>query len=231
MAAEFERVAIYWAPAAGSALEAFGRTWLGADAATGQHVAVRECYGLQPDFVEQAAASPRRYALHATLKAPFRLREGVTLEMLRTELAAFAGKRRRFRTGPLRLHRFSRYLVLTAGAPIADLDWLAAECVTHFDHFRAPLSQKERDRRGALDAAGQALLESFGYPDIFNRFRFHITLAGPLDGAGLAAVEEALAPAVAPFCTEPFQVEDICLFGDPGPDGIFSLIERFPLRR
>jgi hypothetical protein len=177
-------------------------------------------------------ASPRRYALHATLKAPFRLREGVSLEAVRNELAAFAGKRRRFRTGPLRLFRFSRFLALTAQPPAADLDWLAAECVTHFDRFRAPLSQEDRDRRGGhLDPTGQALLESFGYPDIFGRFKFHITLAGPLDAAGLAEAEAALARVVAPFCAEPFLVEDICLFGDPGPEGAFSIIERFPLRR
>ncbi len=164
MGSGFQRVAIYWAPAAGSALEQFGRTWLASDAGA------RECYGLAPDFVERAVASPRRYALHATLKAPFRLREGVSLEAVRSELAAFAGKRRRCRTGPLRLIRFSRYLALTAQPPAADLDWLAAECVTHFDRFRSPLSQEDRDRRAGhirlhrASAAGEFRLSRYFRP-------------------------------------------------------------------
>jgi hypothetical protein len=234
---QFERYAIYWTPRHGSALARFGQTWLGSDLETGKDLETgasgreRETYGLDAALAERAVASPRRYGLHATLKAPMRLKEGRKAEALATALEAFAARRRRFLAGPPRLTRFGRYLALIPQAPTADLDWLAQECETAFDSFRAPLDESELTRRtrASMSAQQRELVASFGYPFVLSHFVFHITLAGPLADAELAQVEEALEPAVAQFCAEPLAIEEIVLSGDPGEGGRFRMIGRFPL--
>lgn len=223
----FERYAIYWAPSADLALAEFARSWLGGDAESGTRIEGRTALGLDAGLVERATASPRRYGVHATLKAPFRMAEGASEAWLGELLTAFAARRRAPRAGRLKLHRFSRYLALVPADDTAELDWLAAECVTLFDQFRAPLSETDRARRGgAMTGRAATHFEQFGYPDIFERFMFHITLAGPLDLEELDAVEATLAPAVEPFTREPFIAEELCLFGDPGHGALFRILQR-----
>lgn len=229
---QYERYAIYWAPAWDSGLFALACTWFGSNPETGETARERDHLGLSPDLAENAAASPRRYGLHATMKAPFRLASVVDTASLGESLAAFCARRRRVRTGPLRLTRFSRFLALMPQSPRVELEWLADECTTHFDHFRAPLSEADRARRSTnLTRLESAQFEEFGYPYIFSSFMFHITLAGPLDDADLTRVEAALAPAVVPFTQNDFAVDELCLFGDPGGGEPFKILGRYPMLR
>lgn len=227
----FQRFAIYWAPLPNSPLADFGRSWLGSDNESGLLLPQRNACGLDASLAERAIASPRRYGLHGTLKAPMRLSDGRTAEELVEALRAFAFRRRPFRAGPLQLTRFARYLALTPQAPLADLDWLAQECETAFNTFRAPLDEAETARRMKpyMSETQRGFVAAFGYPYILSEFRFHITLAGPLDEENLSRVQQALAPAVAHLCSDPFEVRDIILFGDPGDGAPFRLIARFPL--
>lgn len=226
----YERYAIYWLPRPSAPLSVFASDWLGGDPETGEPRSPRALYGLDADVVERATASPRRYGCHATIKAPFRLREGTSEAELTAALGRFCSRRRRARSGRLRLQRLWRYLALTTADAPAEVDWLADECVTHFDSFRASLSEADIARRPRdLLPEAQRNLEQFGYPDIFNRFLFHVTLAGPLEASELASVEAALAPAVDPFTREPFVIEDLCLCGDPGQGGLFKVISRHAL--
>jgi hypothetical protein len=166
------------------------------------------------------------------MKAPFRIAAGVGESDLNAALPAFCLRRRRVRTGPLRLTRFDRWLALLPTPPLADLDWLAAECVIAFDHLRAPLSEEDRARRaGIADPLLRRYLEEFGYPHVLAAFQFHITLAGPAEPAELDALEAALRPAVAPFTEDAFVVEDLCWFADPGEGGLFKICGRHPLVR
>jgi len=228
----YERYAIYWLPQPSTPLAGFARSWLGGDPETGEAWNARDLHGLDADLVERATASPRRYGCHATIKAPFRLREAASEAELSAALGRFCARRRRARSGRLRLHRLWRYLALTLADGSAEIDWLADECVTHFDSFRAALSEADRARRPRdLPPPARQNLEQFGYSDIFSRFLFHITLAGPLEAAELAQVEAALAPAVEPYTREPFSIEDLCLCGDPGQGGLFKVLSRHPLVR
>jgi hypothetical protein len=243
----FERYAIFWAPRADDPLAAFEREWFGGVAnASGNHKTktvaevevapdegssfhLKEILALEVELAARAIRMPKRYALHGTMKAPFRLREGMKQSALIEDMAAFCACRRRVMTGKLQLHRFPRFLALVPDSETAELDWLADSCVTHFDHYRSPLTPEDHARRGNMSPTEAALFEEFGYHFIFNNFKFHITLAGPLDEPELDALQQALAIAVAPLCKEPFAVEDLCLFGDPGEDAPFQLVERFSL--
>ena len=228
----YERYAIYWLPRPSTPLAGFARSWLGGDPEAGEAWGARESYSLDADLVERATASPRRYGCHATIKAPFRLQGGASEAELSAALGRFCARRRRARSGRLRLQRLWRYLALTLAEGSAEIDWLVDECVTHFDRFRAPLSEADRARRPRdLPPLARQNLEQFGYSDIFSRFLFHITLAGPLEAAELAQVEAALAPAVEPCTREPFSIEDLCLCGDPGQGGLFKVLSRHPLVR
>jgi hypothetical protein len=227
----YERYAIYWLPEPRSELAGFAHGWFGADPDATRPRPGRELHGLDADLAERATASPRRYGCHATMKAPFALRDGLSEMDLDAALAEFC-RRRRAKTGRLRLRRLSHYLALTLDAGAAEIDWLADECVTHFDRFRAALTEADRARRsGEMPALAREHLEAFGYPDIFSRFLFHITLAGPLEADELARVEAALAPALAPFTREPFSLSSLCLCGDPGQGGLFKVLSRHPLIR
>jgi len=229
---QYERYAIYWAPAAESGLFALACSWFGSDSENGKASLDRNFLGLSPNLAESAVTSPRRYGLHATMKAPFRLASNSDAAMLGDSLSAFCARRRRIRTGPLRLTRFSRFLALVPQPPRSELEWLADECTTWFDCFRAPLSDTDRDRRsGNLTSLEAAQFEEFGYPYIFSSFMFHITLAGPLSGADLDRVEAALAPAIVPFTEADFTVDELCLFGDPGGGAMFRILGRYPLAR
>jgi hypothetical protein len=94
-AENFERYAIFWLPEPDSALTRFGVRWFGEDERE------QAKFGLPAALVARALAAPVRYRLHATLKAPFRLRKGTDPAGLQDELARFCAKRRAARAGRL----------------------------------------------------------------------------------------------------------------------------------
>jgi hypothetical protein len=216
----FQRYAIYWTPQPGSGLAAFGEAWFGPK---------RQTYGLEPELVKRAIKAPSRYGLHATLKAPFRLREGASEGDLQQALDAFCSKRRAPSGGALKLAQFQRYLGLVLDGKTAGIDWLADECVTHFDRFRAPFDQSDRDRRAhaILSAAEEAFLQNFGYPFVLSEFQFHLSLAGPLEKEELEAVAEALRPHLQRFMAEPLKIDGLSLLGERA-DGMFEIVSRHP---
>ncbi len=73
----WQRLAIYYAPPAGSALWDFGSAWLGLDAEAGEVPPRPDVPGL-PDDPLALTVSPRRYGFHGTLKPPMFLAEGTS---------------------------------------------------------------------------------------------------------------------------------------------------------
>ncbi len=222
----FKRFAIYWTPEDTSDFAAFGRAWF---SNAGPLADRSNAFGLPPELAARATKSPARYGLHATLKAPFRLGNAVTQRVLDASLTAFCTGRRRASAGPLRLSSFDGFLGLVPQSPTTEIDWLAAECVTYFDHFRAPLSEDDRERRhlDRLTVLERDFFEGFGYPHILSLFQFHITLAGPLRNPEIDIVEQALNPVIKSFCNEPFSVDHLSLMGEPTSGGPFELLHRF----
>jgi hypothetical protein len=223
MTQHFQRYAIYWTPEPGSNFASFGDRWFGSAA---------ESFGLAPSLLARATKTPARYRLHATLKAPFRLSEGVRSEDLQDALDAFCATRRAPMGGALKLAIFQNYLGLVLSARTADIDWLAAECVTRFDGYRAPLNGEDRDRRteATFSPVERAFFDSFGYPYVLSAYRFHISLAGPLPAAELDEVSAALAPQMAPFVAAPFRIGSLSLLGEPHGGGNFETVSRHPFR-
>ncbi len=217
----FQRYAIYWTPASGTPLAEFGAVWFGGFAT----------FGLAADLVARATKAPAAYGLHATLKAPFRLKEDASPKALQAALEEFCASRQPPVAAPLKFGRYQRYLTLMLQGDEADIDRLAAGCVTHFDRFRAPTSEEDRRRReiGEMTPRQAAYLEEFGYPYILSDFRFHISLAGPLEETDLDAVENALAAHLAPAMAAPLRIGELTLLGEPCDGGVFQQISRHRL--
>ncbi len=221
MRERFQRYAVYWTPPPETAMAAFGALWFGG----------AETFGLAPELAARAIKAPAVYGLHATLKAPFRLKDDVAPPSLGGALDDFCGNRRAPAPGRLTLSHYQRYLTLTLRGNQADMDWLGAECVTHFDHFRAPPNEEDDARRelDALSPQEEEFLKEFGYPYVLSAFRFHISLAGPLESAELDEVAKALEPHLGPFMSQPFGIEDLSLLGEPQGGGVFEAISRHRL--
>jgi putative phosphonate metabolism protein len=171
------RYAIYYTPAEDHPLTRRAAAWLGRDAFTGAPLARPDLPGLEGLDLDALTADPRFYGFHATLKAPFELAseagEGTLLEFAER----FSARQAPFEAAmaPASLGRF---LALRLAAPSPEMQALHSACVRAFDPFRAPLAAADiaRRRKAALTAEQDARLLAWGYPYVFEDFRFHMTL-------------------------------------------------------
>lgn len=225
---DFRRYAIYYAPEPGPLAE-FGAAWLGWDPAAGAEAAHPQVAAL-PRPVAELTETPRKYGFHGTIKPPFRLAEGQSVEALHAAAQALCARLAPVTLHGLHLSRLGAFLALTPRGDASALAALAAKVVQALDAFRAPPSEAEIGRRNPdkLSPAQRALMEKWGYPYVFDEFRFHLTLTGKLDSAEAEAVEAALAPVVAPLLPVPFRIGSLCLFGE-AEDGRFHLLHRYTL--
>jgi len=224
------RYAIYYAPPAGSPLWRFGSTVLGYDAETGEELAFPVFRRFDAESWREMTAEPRRYGFHGTLKAPFRLADDKDEAGLRAACARFAADRARFACAGMQVAAIGRFLALKTVQPCAALDRLAAGAVSAFDEFRAPLTEAEMERRlrAPLSERQKEYLARWGYPYVFDDFRFHMTLTGPLDDAARADAQAELAEHFAASEADgPLIVGEIALYRQD--NGAFRLIERFAL--
>ena len=134
------RYAIYFVPAAETALYRFGAAVLGYDAYTGDNVPFPATAA--PDWPDRIR-EPRVYGFHATLKPPFRLADGASFADLAAAFDAFATSQSAIDVGPLQVRAIGAFIALMPAAPCPALDELAAR-------LRAPLRPLPRadERRG-----------------------------------------------------------------------------------
>lgn len=226
---DWRRFAIYYAPRAESAIARFGAAWLGRDALTGAATAGLAVEGL-PLPRAALVAEPARYGFHATLKAPFRLAETATAAEFDSAVAELAGGIAPF-AFRARVADLGGFVAVTPTRREQALDRAASLCVRRLDRFRAPLTAAEIARRqpARLSPRQARRLSAWGYPWVFEDFRFHMTLTGLLSDEARKAAVAALAAAAGPALAEPLGFEDLCLFGEAEADGLFRLIRRHPL--
>ena len=182
------RYAVYYAPDQGSRLWEKASAWLGRDAYTGTNVdrpVFPELEGLDLDAL---TSDPRGYGFHATIKAPFELSDAVTEGELLAFAADFARAQSRF-TAAIEPGRIGLFHALRLAEPSPDMSGLHEACVRAFDRFRAPLSEHDlaRRRRARLTEDQDHKLVAWGYPYIFDEFRFHMTLTGAIRDDAVSA--------------------------------------------
>ena len=217
------RYAIYYVPPTGP-LADFGAAWLGWDSLTGREVPQFDIPGLH-----EITTAPRKYGFHGTLKPPFRLTDGQTLGALENTAAALAQTLAPAVCDGLTLTRLGRFLALTPHGDVTGLQRVAGACVRELDVFRIPPTEAElaKRRKARLSARQDAYLSQWGYPYVFEEFRFHLTLTGKLPNHEVQLwMDQCLAHL--PALPAPFILDQIALCGER-PDGRFDLIHRYAL--
>jgi len=225
----FSRYALYFMPKADEPWVQFATSWLGWDAEAGADVAHPAVDGL-PRPVAEITDRPRKYGLHATIKAPFRLADGVTGADFAAATERLCASLASVELEGVAVTKIGRFIAL---CPIGDetaLIRLAGACVEGLDDLRAPLNEAELAKRRAsrLSPAQDALLTRWGYPYVMDQFRFHITLSGPLPEAEQATVARVLDAKLAPLLPKPFPIDAMAIAGE-AEDGRFHVLHRYTL--
>lgn len=222
------RYAIYYAPPAETPLWRKASAWLGRDAYTGEAHARPKLAGLDGLDLDALTADPRGYGFHATLKAPFELAADATETELLSAAERFAAQRSAFEAAiaPAALGRF---LAFRLEAPTPQMDDLHAACVRAFDPFRAALSGHDlaRRRKAALTPEQDARLVEWGYPYVFEDFRFHMTLTAGVPDEALRT--EVLAALREHFAAETglHRFDGIAVFKQADRTQPFDILQRF----
>jgi len=219
------RVALYYAPALSDPLWPAACSWLGRDPETAATLK-------QPDVpdIHAVTADARLYGFHCTLKPPMRL--ATNYRAFVDDAAALARTLAPFAMPRLHVADLSGFLAVREAEPCPALHALADACVAGVDRHRAPADEAElaRRRKGGLSAAREANLVRWGYPGVFDEWRFHMTLTRRLTNAEHAVFRPAAETYLARALPHPRRVEEICVFTQAGPGAAFTVAERLPLR-
>lgn len=226
---ESPRYAIYHLPEDPD-LAAFGAAWLGWDARAARVPAPLEDMAMLWPGPDSPCSGARRYGLHATMKAPFRLAPGTDLAGLQAALADVSARRAPFDLPGPALARIGGFLALVPATASTALQDLAAGVVRDLDRFRAPLTPDDLQRRNPdrLSPRQRALLDAWGYPHVMEEFRFHITLTDNLGPDRADALAGLLEPRMTPLLRSPYRLSRLALLVE-GPDGRFRLVSEHPL--
>jgi putative phosphonate metabolism protein len=228
----FPRYAIYHASPPGSVSDRFGAALLGYNAWTGEDLPF-------PDDVLRKAADwreltedPRRYGFHATLKAPMSLAESRSEAELLAACADFARAPRPIPIIRPVVSSISGFIAVTPAEPLDELQQLAADCVSAFDPFRAPLTPQDRARRSPekLTPRQREYLDRWGYPYVMEEFRFHMTLTGRLDAARRGPILKMLRERFSTIGLERLAIDRIALFRQDDARSRFHVLKDWTLR-
>lgn len=232
------RFAIYYAPPSGSCWWNEGSRWLGRDAIAARVLHAPTVEGLSRSL-HDLTADPRRYGLHATLKAPMRLAPQAQLSDLSGIAAAVAARHMPF---DLTVHtdvigtdngKSPGFVALRPKAGAADekaVNALAADCVQAFDTLRAPMNDTELAKRNPhlLTSRQREWLAQWGYPYVFDEFRFHVTLSDRVTAGDATVITDWWQPRVQAL--GPMRVDSLAIFVQPTPAEPFVMFERFAFR-
>lgn len=222
------RYAIYYAPDPASELWRKGSAWLGRDADTGMLRDQPVPKGFSAETFAKMTADPRRYGFHGTLKAPFALAEGTTEQALLDSAARFAAGQAAF-SGEIAPQILGRFIAFRLVDPCPAMLALHTQSVEYFEPFRKPLSASDiaRRRQSDLTAEQDARLLKWGYPHVFDGFRFHMTLSGSIADETERAAIHAVACARFGAAPQDHCFDSISVFHQPDTASPFTIVGRF----
>ncbi|BEV71653.1 MULTISPECIES: DUF1045 domain-containing protein [unclassified Paludibacterium] len=203
------RCAIFYAPPPDSAFWQAGSQWLGYDAASGRVVTQPALPGLSHALTATAA----RYGWHGTLKAPFAPAPGVDEATLVAAVSELATRFSPFAL-PLQVGWLHGFLSLRPAQPLPRLGELATACVLQLQSLGDP--QARLAERQGLSARQLELYARWGYPYVFEQFRFHMTLSERMaqDAPDASALQASAGQYFAPHLQQ--VVAGLALFVEPG---------------
>jgi len=218
----FSRYAIYYIP--DLPLFQIGSDWLGWNSITEQETLLSADHRRITD-------RPRKYGFHATLKPPFSLASNSTQGDLQDAFHAFCATVSPATGGTLKISRLGRFLAMTQDVQSNEVTELAASTVSHFDKFRAPLSEQDiaKRRQRRLTPEQDALMLRWGYPYTMQEFKFHMTLTGPLQNDEIDAIEHDANIRFREFLGQPLKIASIALLGEDSDSGRFHVVDKLSL--
>lgn len=219
------RYAIYFTPQQRDPLTRAAANWLGRDPFGAPVFPPKSRGSLSAEEIAFHTAAARRYGFHATLMSPFALAEGESEESLERALDHFASATAPVVLPRVVLSRLDGFFAITPFERSRGLDRLAGDVVAGFDAYRAPMTEREIERRNPDRLRPDELknLYLWGYPYVFERFRFHMTLTGRVGDDEAPRVEQAILEHFGSLLDEPLEVDTLALFVEPEPGAPFMV--------
>jgi putative phosphonate metabolism protein len=225
------RYAIYYTPNHDHPLVVRAAAWLGRDAFSGANPARPDFPSLADLDLDEITQAPRLYGFHGTLKAPFALAAETSESALLAAAQAFARDQRPF-SAAIAPASLGAFIAFRPTSDAADVQRLHEDCVRAFEPFRALLSEADiaRRRKAPLTPEQDAFMLQWGYPYVFNHFRFHMTLTGSVTHADtrariLSALQDHFSET-----TGPHSFDSVCVFKQPDRSAPFRALQRFPFQ-
>lgn len=178
-------------------------------------------------------SEPRKYGFHATLKSPFHLAASCDEPMLVFALKHYAEMTTKVMCEGLRVATVGPFIALVPKGDDKAIIDLAFSIVEHFEPFRAPLTNAERDRRLASPLTHRQVqyLDRYGYPYVKDEFRFHMTLTNALHQDDRQDVARVIATASeTPLASFSGFIDRICLFKQEDASARFKILASADLR-
>jgi putative phosphonate metabolism protein len=221
------RYAIYAVPPAEQPLWRLASTWLGRDPESGAEDLPDLPRWLAPARWREITADARHYGLHGTLKPPMVLAGGRKQEGLDAALSLFASEQAPLPPLLLQVATLGGFLALVPRDPAPALMKLADLAVERFDRFRMPATAAEvaKRRRVPLSTRQEEYLARWGYPYVFDEYRFHMTLTNRLPDAERIRISSHLTDLLAPALFQPVQL-GLALFVQDSREAPFRLARR-----
>ena len=207
---KISRYSIYYVP--DGPLGKFGASWLGWDIQAREFVPLLHIENNKIDL-SKITEEPRKYGFHGTLKAPFRLNSQKTEKELIADFEEFCRNQPSVCSEKLVLTIISNFIALAPAKQSERISQLAQNCVTFFDHYRAPLNKKElaRKQKKTLTSYQQEMLSRWGYPYVFKDFKFHLTLTGKISKTVADELMSFLARKINPVLEDRFRIRELVL--------------------
>ena len=222
----FKRYAVYYTPQ-DDLFYNLGSSWLGWDTILGQPASQLE---INSDInIEKITETPRKYGLHATIKAPFRLADGVSVSELERQLRNLCLSLKPIEFS-LEVSELNGFFALTPTVKNTEIRELHTKVVCELDEFRAPPTKDEfiKRRRNQLTSEQDQNLIKWGYPYIFKDFYFHITLTGKIPEDFRNKVKDEIENFFQPVLQQKINLSELALVGE-AKDGNFYVIRQMPL--
>lgn len=217
------RYALYFTPPEDHDLTKAANTWLGRNAFSGESVPQHSAGPLSKDYIFQMTEAPRRYGFHGTLRAPFYLAPNRSEAELASAVDHFSKLHLPFAMPMLKVGRLGPFFALVPDTDTAKLNQFTGEVLNAFEPFRAPITEADYKRRKPERLSGRQrnYLKDWGYPYIFDDFRFHMTLTGPVPDQDADVVEKILQELFADYLTSALICNGPTLFVEKDAGGPF----------
>jgi hypothetical protein len=143
-----------------------------------------------------------------------RLAEGADAASLRDAVEGFVSAQPPISIGRLTVSEIGGFVALVPAEQSPVLTGFAGRCVDEFDLFRAPLNPDERAERlqGGLTPYQQQMLDTYGYPYVFEEFRMHLTLSDELEDHMRIRLRRAAEEWFAPVLVQEFMLDRLSIF-------------------